>query len=340
MGKLIHTGCWLLSAIVLAHGAAAYAGSVEDAKALFLEGIRLVQAGKAEEACPKFAESHRLDPSFGALFNLADCHQRTGLSAAAYNEFRAAETLAAREDQPARAQKASRRWRRLEADVVVLTVAVAAPVADLRVSVDGEEITPELWGAFALATGSHAIAAVAPHRLPWREQLDAPAPAAVTVRIPELALPPPEPPAQLPPSPRLEPTATPPPLPAPTSELPPPRPVPPQPLGTRKTIAATLAGVGGLSLLLGTATGVATFATWHSVTRGAHCDQTLACDAEGVRLAAQAQSLSYVSTTSFVVAAASAATSLGLWLSDKRPVQRARVSIRVAPGSGSLSVEY
>jgi hypothetical protein len=42
---------------------------------LFDEAERLVASGKYADACPKYAESNRLDPQLGVLMYLADCYE-------------------------------------------------------------------------------------------------------------------------------------------------------------------------------------------------------------------------------------------------------------------------
>ncbi len=72
------------------------------ARTLFEQGRSLVRAGKWDEACPKLAESQRLDPGIGTLYNLADCHEHVGKLAAAWVEFSEVQDQAKRSNQAER----------------------------------------------------------------------------------------------------------------------------------------------------------------------------------------------------------------------------------------------
>ncbi len=57
------------------------------AEALFRDARAAMKRSDYASACPKFAESLRLDPSPGTLFNLAFCEERQGRTASAWTRF-------------------------------------------------------------------------------------------------------------------------------------------------------------------------------------------------------------------------------------------------------------
>src|SRR6476619_3478469 len=72
----------------------ASAGDKALAESLFDAGRQLMQAGDFQQACPKFAESQRQDPSPGTLINLAKCYEGLGRTASAWADDKEAATLA------------------------------------------------------------------------------------------------------------------------------------------------------------------------------------------------------------------------------------------------------
>jgi hypothetical protein len=63
-------------------------GDTVTAEALFREGRRAADAGDYAIACPRFAESYRLDPEPGTLLNLGDCEENRGQLSRAWEHFR------------------------------------------------------------------------------------------------------------------------------------------------------------------------------------------------------------------------------------------------------------
>src|SRR5258708_39182856 len=67
------------------------------AEMLYRQGRALVAEGKAAEACPKFAESYRLDATTRTLLNPASCHKTQGKLATAMPEFSRSRSLGRRD---------------------------------------------------------------------------------------------------------------------------------------------------------------------------------------------------------------------------------------------------
>src|SRR5437879_1284473 len=142
------TGAVLFAAMI-AHGAPARAQSASDkaaAETLFDQGKKLLAEGKTAEACPKFAESNRLDSGIGTMLYLADCYEKSGQTASAWAQFREAAAMAARQSDP-REKIARERAARLEPKLSKLSVSVGSgDVSGLEIKRDGEALGKALWG--------------------------------------------------------------------------------------------------------------------------------------------------------------------------------------------------
>lgn len=118
----------------------AAAGSDTDrASVLFEQGREAFVAGNLLEACPKLAESYRLDPATGTLMALALCHEQEGKLALAWAELEEALQRAQQEGRADREKYVKERMEALRPRMAggaaaktepVLGAPAADPVAD------------------------------------------------------------------------------------------------------------------------------------------------------------------------------------------------------------------
>lgn len=182
----------VVAALLIAPAPAAAESAADQAKAeaLFAEGRRLLTAARFAEACPKFAESQRLDPAIGTLLNLGDCYEKTGRTASAWSVFQDAVEMARVAKDTARGRAAKERAKALEVHLVKLTIQVpaASVTAGLLVKRDGVTVERSGWGAATpMDPGWHAIEATAPGKRRWMlpVTIDA-ARAATSITVPPL----------------------------------------------------------------------------------------------------------------------------------------------------------
>lgn len=140
------------------------------AEALFQEARALVEKKEYAAACPKFAESQRLDPGIGTLMNLGDCYEKNGRMASAWATYREAIAEANRTDQRQREKDAAVLAARVEARLSRVTLRV--PAANLRpglkLSRDGQLVDPAQYGlSIPIDAGEHELRAEAPGHAPW-----------------------------------------------------------------------------------------------------------------------------------------------------------------------------
>lgn len=158
----------------LAVAPAARAQSAADkaaAEALFDEGKRLREAKRYSEACPKFADSQRLDPAVGTLLNLALCYKENGQTASAWSTYREAAAQAAAAKQSDREELARSEAAALETKLTRLVIEVSPEVAKIsgvEVKRDGAPVPQGLWGVAApVDPGLRSIDVTAPGKKPY-----------------------------------------------------------------------------------------------------------------------------------------------------------------------------
>ena len=163
----------LLLSFPAASRAQADASSRTLAVQLFDEAEALIGKGQVAQACPKYAESYRLDPQLGALIYLAECYEKNQQLASAWGSYREADELA-RKRGDARGEHARQRAEALEPRLsyLVIQVPVGARLPGLEVLRDGTAVAPVLWGQpAAIDSGAHSIQVRAPGYKSWQKDL-------------------------------------------------------------------------------------------------------------------------------------------------------------------------
>lgn len=132
-------------------------------------------SGLFDEACPKIAESQRLEPHVGTLLNLAACHERQGKVASAWVEYQKALTAARADGQPERARLAQQRADVLEPRVPWLKIAtpLGTRAGELVVTLDGGTVQPAAWGKeMPVDPGPHVVGATSAGKPAFQQALD------------------------------------------------------------------------------------------------------------------------------------------------------------------------
>ena len=136
---------------------------------MFDAGDDLMKSGRIHEACPKYAESYRLDPRLGALLHWADCLEQDGKLASAYAAFRDAVELAER-SADRRRDFAVARVRSLEPRLsrIIIDAPKDALPQDVTIQLDSLSIVASGLGVgIAVDPGEHSVRASARGCVPF-----------------------------------------------------------------------------------------------------------------------------------------------------------------------------
>jgi serine/threonine-protein kinase len=160
------------AALLLARFASAQPQSdASTAEALFTEAKQKMAAGDYASACPKLADSYRIDPGGGTLAALALCHEKIGKTATAWAEFIDVASGAKEQGRADREAFARQHIAALEPALSRLTIHVApetAQLSDLQVKRDDAVVGPAAWAvASPVDPGDHVIEARAPGKQAW-----------------------------------------------------------------------------------------------------------------------------------------------------------------------------
>lgn len=155
-----------VAALVLGSAPARAAGGDEAAaEALFVEAKKLAAEGKFAAACPKFAESNRLDRGAGTLIHLADCYEKNNQSASAWATFKDAASAAQALGRADWQKLATTRAAALEPKLAKLSIRVEEPADKIEVTRDGSAMSQASWSTpIPIDVGMHTVSASAPGR--------------------------------------------------------------------------------------------------------------------------------------------------------------------------------
>jgi hypothetical protein len=292
------------SALAEPHDAAA-------AEALFRQGREAADAGDHAKACEKFKESNRLDPALGTVFNIADCEEKLGRLATAWQLFQeVAQRLPAGDERQGIAKQ---RARALEPRLPKLAIRLAATApAGTQVQRDDVEL-----GAASLDTplpvdpGPHSVTATAPDHEPRRFE--------VTLREAESQTIDVEPGAKRATNLVAEVTSD------------------QAPSSSQRTVGYVLGGVGLVGLAVGTVAGVMVLERKSTVDD--NCDAAKRCNTEGFDAAESGRTLGIVTTAGLVVGALGVASGAYLILSSpKEQGPRTALVTSASPRGAGLSL--
>jgi hypothetical protein len=256
------------------------------------------------EACPKFAESQRLDPGTGTLLALALCHEAQGRFTMAWSEFRQAIPAARAERRSDRVAVATNHVSRLEPKVARLVVHVsrAGDATGLTLRRDGETLGADaIDSATAVDIGTHTIIVTAPGREPWRGRVAVEqAGKLYEVTVPPLAEMASAPaPAQ--PAPEAATASS-------AEESTP----PPQETPTLRWVAYGLVGVGVAGLAMGSVAG--SIAIFDATKANTTCPTTACTSTQAVQTNDEARASATISNVAFGVGIAALGVGTALWL--------------------------
>lgn len=294
-----------LIGVVLAPARARAETDPEAAEALFLAGRDAMEKKDYAAACPKFAESDRLDPSSGARINLADCEEKIGRVAAAWRHWQEAIELIPSNDP--RLPGVKKRRADVEKLVPRLTLKSSTPLPSGAVVMrDGVEVgIGALEVALPLDPGAHTILVKAPGHKDWREDLTL---KESERRDVQLALGPAE---------EIQAPIVPKPIAV--------REAPPSAIG--KYAGFGLIGLGGVGIAIGSITGVLAIDKKNALP--AQCNPALTCTPAGADAASSGRAFATISTVGIIVGAIAIAGGVLLVLT----APKAQKKIAIGPGT-------
>jgi len=320
----LRSGCSLGTLLVAVTSAATASGDPAGerkatAETLFEEGRSLVEHGSYGEACPKFAESQRLEPGIGTMLWLADCLENDGQTASAWATFKEAASAAGTRRDP-REQVARTRADALRPKLSQLAVSVppSSAVEGLEVLRDGVPLGRAAWSLpLPVDPGSHSLVARAPGHRTWTVTLIVhPDASSLEIGVPQLdAEEPPAPVAGSGPAALTHENSA-------------------HEWSPWQTAGVIAAGVGIVGIGVGAVLSLAAKSRYDDSNQGGHCLPDDFCDSSGKQDRSEANGLALGATVA--MAAGAAALAGGTVLYFTAPKSRMRWTVQPTPSGASL----
>jgi serine/threonine-protein kinase len=326
----------VLAVSALAAPAAAQTNKVA-AEALFDDAIKLMKDGKYDEACPKLADSQRLDPAANTLLNLAACYEKQGRTASAWETYKEAEAAERDAHHEQYMQLAHERAAALEPNLLKLTItATTKPVDGTVIKLDGTTVPISEWGtAVPVDPGQHTIEVSAPNKQSWSSTVTvggtgAPNPA--TVDVPVLQDAPAAPPATTPQNTTTPATTT------TTTATNPPAAPEQHGLSSQRVTAIVVGGLGIVGIAVGSVFGLVASSKNSDSKADCRPNDPNLCTSAGVTLRDDARTAGNISTVAFGVGAAALVGGIVLWATAPAHPRAATAHVDVVPTLGGAAV--
>ncbi len=284
----------IATSLTLTRTAIAQPSAAAVAQVLFEEGVALMEEHRLAEACPKLAESQRIDPGGGTLLNLGACWEGLGRFASAYATYNEAASVAVKDGRHDREDVARKKLAELRPRMSYVRVSIGRSEG-VEITLDDTRIGDAALGvALPVDPGPHVLSARATAFLPYERRFEALPPGET------LALD-----VRLEPEPRAAPRATE--GQRPYASRPPDR-------GPR-TLTIALGALGGALVVLGGVSGGVAFA--EKAASDAGCPTATTCTQGGAAAMDRAVGFAWGSTLSLGVGVAALATATVLFFSDR-----------------------
>jgi hypothetical protein len=331
-GLLRSAGAALFLAAAWTSGSPAHAQGPDDgrskANALFEDAKKLMDQDAFADACPKLAESEKLDPQVGTMLNLALCYESLGKTASACSTWRDAAAGAAQKVQSDRERWALEHVQRVCPRVPVVTVDVAEQPGRERVelTLNDAPLSRASWGQpMPLDPGEYVLRATGDGLRPWSSRFTIGERSVPALTVPVLA------------APELPPVTTapgPPVVPGPGNAIP-----GRDRLSPPRSAAWVTGGVGLAILGVSAAFGLAALTNEHASLDDRNCVSNR-CNATGTSDRTRAIDDARISDATLALGAGAVAFGALLWLIAPRAAEHGHgVTLRpsVAQGAWSLA---